>query len=301
MINPFAFGRSLTNPYGFLHLYYPHLSDRPLPQLFLEEEREKELEELYESGIADVMNRVDAPIGSGAEGAPMNGALEAETGAVMKQTMGTLMAGERIMEALDLADKEREIFRNYEAAIARLSENEALRMQPPPKHQVLVAYDLEPERYVLRIVEKVPSTALHDALLVFPFGKVVSLVDYLDFWVQKVCFYKSFAEILSSTYLQGWNITLASRIIFFLLKTHHHQIVSNRAMRTTLIRLRKHLRMALQIQKDVIAYNIAALHFIRRKNDSERIAQFYEEDMGEERVKANTAVVKKRKRINLEA
>ncbi len=173
----------------------PHLSDISCPQLFLEEEREKELEELYESGIADAMNRVDAPVGSGAEGGPINGALEAETGAVMKQTMGTLMAGERIMEALDLADKERETFRNYEAAMARLPENEALRMQPPPKNQVLVAYDLEPEIYVLKVVEKVPSTALQDALLVLPFGKVVSLMDYLDFWAQKVCFYKNLTEI----------------------------------------------------------------------------------------------------------
>jgi len=72
-------------------------------------------------------------------------------------------------------------------------------------------------------------------------------------------------------------------------------------MRTTLIRLRKHLRTALQIQKDVIAYNVAALHFIRRKNDSERIVQFYEEGIGEEGMKANIAVDKKRKRINLEA
>ena len=203
MINPFAFGRSLTNQYGSLHCITPHLSDWPCPQLFLEEEREKELEELYESGIADAMNRVDAPIGSGAEGGPINGALEAETGAVMKQTMGTLMAGERIMEALDLADKEREIFKNYEAAVARLSENEALRMQPPPKHQVLVAYNLEPERYVLKVVEKVPSTALHDALLVFPFGKVVSLMDYLDFWVQKVCFCRSLQFRHQLTYRAG--------------------------------------------------------------------------------------------------
>ncbi|KAF8974206.1 WD40 repeat-like protein [Flammula alnicola] len=252
--------------------------------LFLEEEREKELEQLYESGIADSLNRVEAPIGSGAEGV-VNGANEAEVAAVTKQTSETLMAGERIMEALDLADMERETMKEYEEAMARLSANDAMRMQPTARNPVLAAYDLEPEAWVLRVVEKVPSTALQDALLVLPFGKVVSLMVYLNIWAQK-----------------GWNITLVSRIIFFLLKTHHHQIVANRIMRTTLIPLRKHLRSTLQRQKDMIGYNLAALQFIRRKNDAERTAQFYEEEgMDEEKVKARIAEGKKRKRVNLKA
>ncbi|KAF8165445.1 WD-repeat-containing protein [Crassisporium funariophilum] len=253
--------------------------------LFLEEERERELERLYENGIAESLNRVDAPIGSGAEGGAVNGLPEAEVGAVTKQTTETLMAGERIMEALDLADTERETFREYEDAMSRLSENDAMRLQPPPRNPVLAAYDMEPEAYVLRVVEKVQNTALQDALLVLPFGKVVSLMVYLNIWAQK-----------------GWNITLVSRMIFFLLKTHHHQIVANRIMRTTLLPLRKHLRAALQRQKDVISYNLAALQFIRRKNDSERIAQFYEEEgMDEEKVKARISEGKKRKRVNLKA
>jgi len=132
------------------------------------------------------MNRVDAPIGSGAEGGQAIDTSEAEVGAVTKQTTETLMAGERIMEALDLADTERETFREYEEAMSRLSENDAMRLQPPPRNPVLAAYDMEPEAWVLRVVEKVSSTALQDALLVLPFGKVVSLMVYLNIWAQKV-------------------------------------------------------------------------------------------------------------------
>lgn len=139
---------------------------------------------MYESGIADSLNRVDAPIGSGVDGG--NAVSEAEAAAVTKQTTETLMAGERIMEALELADTEREAMREYEEAMSRLSENDAMRMQPPPKNPVLAAYDLEPEAYVLRVVEKIPSTSLQDALLVLPFGKVVSLMVYLNIWAQKV-------------------------------------------------------------------------------------------------------------------
>ena len=111
---------------------------------------------------------------------------KAETTAVSKQTTETLMAGERIIEALTLADDERSMFAEYQESISRLPEDAAMRLQPPPRNPVLAAYDLDPEAYVLRVVEKVPSTAMHDALLVLPFGKVISLMTYLNIWAQKV-------------------------------------------------------------------------------------------------------------------
>ena len=94
------------------------------------------------------------------------------------------MAGERIIEALDLADAEIETFREYEEA--KRKGGLAGTVAPPPRNPVLAAYDVEPEEWVLRVVEKVPGTALYDALLVLPFGKVVSLMRYLNVWAQRV-------------------------------------------------------------------------------------------------------------------
>ncbi len=157
-------------------------------QLFLEEERERELEQLYEHGVAETLNRSDAAIGSGAPGTegpqPDNAA---EATAVSKQTTDTLMAGERIMEALDLADAEREAAAEFEATKARISPQEAEKLPPPTKNPVLAAYKLGPEEYVLMVLEKIPSSALTDALLVLPFGKVQSLIAYLDEFAQRVC------------------------------------------------------------------------------------------------------------------
>lgn len=96
------------------------------------------------------------------------------------------MAGERIVEALELADNECKVFADYEEAMAKLDKNDAMRLQAPPRNPILAAYNLEPEAYVLRVVEKVPSSALHDALLVLPFQKVVSLMKYLDIWTRNV-------------------------------------------------------------------------------------------------------------------
>ncbi|KAF7331839.1 WD-REPEATS-REGION domain-containing protein [Mycena kentingensis (nom. inval.)] len=248
--------------------------------LFLEEEREREMEAIYESGVAETLNLGTTQVG--AEGADETGQTIEATG-VSKQTTETLMAGERIIEALDLADGERAVFQEYEEAMSRLPAG-AMRLAPPPRNAVLAAYDLEPEAWVLRVVERVPGTALQDALLVLPFGKVVSLMTYLNIWAQR-----------------DWNITLVSRVLFFLLKTNHHQIVANRIMRTSLIPLRKNLRSALQRHKELMGYNMAALQHIQRRNDSERVAEFFEQEMDEETVRAKIAEgKKKRKRVALQ-
>jgi U3 small nucleolar RNA-associated protein 12 len=72
-------------------------------------------------------------------------------------------------------------------------------------------------------------------------------------------------------------------------------------MRTALIPLRKHLRTALRRQKDIIGYNLAALQYIRQRNETERTAQFYEEGLDEEAVRAKIAEGKKRKRVALKS
>jgi hypothetical protein len=167
-----------------VHYFYPYyFCVFTVLQLFLEEERERELEQIYDSALTDSLNRTDTAVGSEANA---DGRLSTEVAAVTKQTTETLMAGERIMEALDLADNERATFGEFEEQKARAGTLEAAGLQPPPRNPILAALDLEPEAYVLRVVEKVPSTALQDALLVLPFGKVLSLMRYLDMWAQKV-------------------------------------------------------------------------------------------------------------------
>jgi U3 small nucleolar RNA-associated protein 12 len=66
-------------------------------------------------------------------------------------------------------------------------------------------------------------------------------------------------------------------------------MVANRVMRVVLIPLRKHLWASLQMQKDTIGYNLAALHHLRRRHEAERTAQFFEEEWDEERVQARIA------------
>ncbi|WRT69934.1 uncharacterized protein IL334_006925 [Kwoniella shivajii] len=244
--------------------------------LFLEEEREREIEAMYDSNLADSLNR--DPDVEGLEGGNLNGN-EAE--AVQKQTSETLMAGEKIMEALEIADTDRETLRQWEEE--KISTG--IEISRPNRNPELIAKgDIEADEYVLSVIQKIPTASMEDALLVLPFRQVVSLLGYLDEWA-----------------LKGQQTVLVSRILFFLLRTHSNQLISNKVMRTPLLTLRNHLREALEKQRDVMGFNLAALRFVKSRWESERTAGLYEaEGMDEEAVRKRLEEGRgKRKRIQV--
>lgn len=145
--------------------------------LFLEEEREREMEAAHDADLADALNR------TGLDDDDEEGGAEAE--AVQKQTAETLMAGERIMDALELADADRAAFAEYEAEKARLGEAGAA-LPPPTRAPELVARGVEPDEHVYNTLAKIPAGHMEDALLVLPFQQVVSLLGYLDDWAVNV-------------------------------------------------------------------------------------------------------------------
>ena len=111
---------------------------------------------------------------------------EIETTGISRQTKDTLMAGERIIEALDIADADKAANSEYLDAKQRLSKKEAELLQAPARHPIFATQDLTPEAYVLQVVGKIPNSDLSDALLVLPFNKVLSLIGYLDEWAENV-------------------------------------------------------------------------------------------------------------------
>lgn len=157
--------------------------------LFLEEERERDLERLYDANLAETMNRGDnrIGIGRGADVGDSNGTQEqAEVAQVTKQTTETLMAGEKIMEALDIADADLALLAEFEAAKSSLNEAQISALPAPARNPLLAMQGLEAEAYVLQVIGKVPPTALQDALLVLPFNHVLSLMRYLNEWARRV-------------------------------------------------------------------------------------------------------------------
>jgi U3 small nucleolar RNA-associated protein 12 len=133
---------------------------------------------------------------------------------------------------------------------------------------------------------------MEDALLVLPFRQVVSLLVYLDLWAHSVS-----RIVHQSTRADGQNreIVLASRILAFLLRTHSSQLIANRTLRPRLLELRRHLRSALDGDREVMGYNLAALKYLKSRVDAEGNVGIWDQEAVKQKMGKQTKG--KRKRI----
>ncbi|KAH8676711.1 WD40-repeat-containing domain protein [Tricladium varicosporioides] len=228
-------------------------------QIFLEEEKEKELEELYESTLTTSLE-------------PEHGKDEDENevGTAGKQTIETLMAGEKIVEALEIGMTDLQAMKEWEAA-KTLQPNTA----HPSRHPLFMALGgISAEVHVLTVLQRVKAAALQDALLVLPFATIPMLFTFLNIFAMK-----------------SMNTPLTCRILFFMLKTHHRQIVASKTMKLMLDGIRGNLRQALKRQKDEMGYNLAALRVIGAQVNEKGVKDYIDEDTWEQE---DTASQKKR-------
>ncbi|KAF3911011.1 Beta-TrCP [Arthrobotrys entomopaga] len=239
-------------------------------QIFLEEEREKELEELYESNLTQSLE--ETHINDGEEGP--------ESTRAGKQTMETLMDGERIIEALDLAIADLNAISEYEAKKAA---NPTATIPKPERSIVFRAFDdVSAEKYVFDTVSKIKPSHLQDALLVLPFDKVVDLFRILEIWAKN-----------------EWNMPLTCRIIFFLLKTHHESIVASKGMRVMLEGIRGALKDGLRRQKDEMGFNMAGGRYIKQRVSEKGKSGFLDVEEFEKAEEEERKGRKKRTYVNI--
>jgi U3 small nucleolar RNA-associated protein 12 len=204
--------------------------------IFLEEEREKELEELYENTLLTNLEQDDREANGDADA---NEAVDAS-----KQTVQTLMAGEKIEEALGLGMEDLELMREYEEA-RTLNPKAAIPQRNP---MFLANANVSASSYVLGTFQKIPSALLQDALLVLSFSQLPNLFTFLALWAS-----------------EARAVPLTCRVLFFMIKTHQRQIVSSRLLRVLLGNVRDQLRRTLQLQKTELGYNLAGLRILGRR------------------------------------
>ena len=155
------------------------------------------------------------------------------------------MAGERIMEAIDMGHDDLNILAAYAAARAA---RPGVLIASPQRNPVYVALgNISAEQHLANVVSKIHAAYLQDALLVLPFEKVEKLIKFLNLWAER-----------------EWNIVLTCKILFFLLRVHHNQIVASKSLRPMLDAVRGNLRRALTRQKDELGFNLAAVRYVMR-------------------------------------
>jgi U3 small nucleolar RNA-associated protein 12 len=216
-------------------------------QLFLEEEREKELEELYENTLLTSLEQDDREVGE-----------DEQVGAAGKQTVETLMAGEKVAEALELGMEDLELMKEHQMA---KSVNPKAAM--PLRNPIFLANNnISASAYVLKTFQRIPSASLQDALLVLSFSQLPALFTFLSLWAS-----------------EGKSIPLTCRILFFMLNVHQRQLVSSRLMKPLLEEVRRNLRAVLQAQKGEMGFNLAGLRIAGR-----RVAEIGENEYVDEEV-----------------
>ncbi|KAJ4372309.1 beta transducin [Neocucurbitaria cava] len=219
-------------------------SDEPI---FLEEERERELEDMYEKTLATSLEDEE----------PLNGGERAEAVDASKQTASTLTAGERIQEALDLGLLDLDLVSAWQQQRASNP-----KLAPPQRNPLFLALgNISAERHVLNTLAKIPAAQLHDALLVLPFSSLPALFTFLAIWVRR-----------------QWNVTLTCRVLFFMLKTHQKQIVASKGLKEVLEGMRSELRAMLVGNKDLVGFNVAALRFVGERVDEARLVRLEDVD-----------------------
>lgn len=217
-------------------------------QIFLEEEREKELEELYESTFQTSLEQDERNANEGDT---------KEFAEASKQTTETLMAGEKIAEALEVGLEDLELMRTFSQ---QLKSNPGLAV--PQRNPIFLANsNISAPRYVLQTIQRIPSASLHDALLVLSFSQLPALFEFLSVWAAA-----------------GMNVPLTCRVLFFMLKMHHRQIVSSRLVRPKLEQVRDNLREVLRQQKQELGFNLAGLRILGRKVEDLGDKEYYIDD-----------------------
>lgn len=210
-------------------------------QIFLEEERERELEDLYESTL---LTSIENDERNTADPSALNDAVTDPS----KQTTQTLMAGEKIAEALTFATEDLAIMQEHKQLQAA---NPKSKLAQPQRNLVFtVPATISSATYVLQTFERIPAASLHDALLVLSFSQLPSLFVFLGIWAE-----------------EGRNINLTVRVLLFMLKVHQKQIVSSRLMRNELESLREKLRGILDSRRKEVGFNLAGLRVLGRRID----------------------------------
>ncbi|KAK0823865.1 beta transducin [Friedmanniomyces endolithicus] len=224
--------------------------------VFLEEEREKEQEAMYEATVAQGLDKdyrdEAAEAGDGQD----------EVAGASKQTLATLTHGERVTEALEIGLEDLHLMQTYERDKLR-SPNLAV----PQRNPVFLALgNVSAEQHVLATLRRVPAPSLHDALLVIPFTTLPTLFTFLLIFLQRRI-----------------QPELAWRVTYFLLQAHMGQIVASGQLRGVLEGVLEAQEGWVGEQRGVLGFNLAGLEVMGREAREKGVNGYLDEGMmGEE-------------------
>lgn len=201
-------------------------------EVFIQEEREKELDELYENELLtslegdDIMPRKKVQDGDNDDEEMLD---DAE--AVRAKTMENVKASEKLIEALDMLDDE---------------ENALLR-----------AMNTTPSEYLFDTLSKIKPNQLEDSLLVLPFSHTVKLLKAINQWTKN-------GDLLQKNTSK---LNIICRTLFFIVRSNHLELISQNddAFKNEIINLKDQLRTMIKKTTNDIGFNVQGLKFLQNR------------------------------------
>lgn len=172
--------------------------------VFLEEERERELEQIFdrvnnrdEGGTGRILDR---KVQQGKEDEDDDGMInedEPQSEAAVRKSVTSVACGDRIMEAIERADQEMKDIATFRKA------------HGPDKKRApnLMMLSLEPAQYILWVLRTIKSAEIEQSLILLSLRHIERLMYYL-------------ISLLKA----GQGIELCSRVAIFLVKAHQNQV-----------------------------------------------------------------------------
>lgn len=176
--------------------------------VFLEEEKERALEAMFdnvdgskgdEQGTAGILQRRQPGEDGLDEDDDASGEDQPQSEAAVRRSVLSVAAGDRIIEAIELADQDTKDTATFNKA--QKGKGDKKRMSNP------MLLGMDPSQYILWVLRSVKSAELEQSLLVLPLSHLERILHYI-------------IVLLRS----GRGVELCSKIAVFLVKTHQAQV-----------------------------------------------------------------------------
>lgn len=233
-------------------------------QVFIEEEKEKEMDEMYEGTLLASLegDELTKKNDDDEEGKDTD-----ESTGVHQQTMETLKAGEKLLEALELGYQDIEDEDEYQQKYKRwLKTKSGEQPVKPVRESMLQALGKSGSEYILETLVKVKPSQLEDALLVLPFSIVLKFFKVIEKWT-------------NTTKVLKDRISLICRVLFFMIRSNLHELNSlrNEKIKNQVINVKQKLRNELKDQTTELGFNTQGLKFLRNQWNLTHNTEFIDE------------------------
>ncbi|XP_022656583.1 WD repeat-containing protein 3-like isoform X2 [Varroa destructor] len=210
--------------------------DKTEEPLVLEEQREIEREEEAEKEL----DTEEAVI-------PREG--EEEVAMAGKKTLVTIKCAERLLEALDVFEKEAE----------KEAEAKKAGTKPAAPHVLLMIHRTTCRfRYILEEIKRITAAEMEETLIVLPFDQVLALL-----------------EILVDLIERGWDVELMARALFFLIRIHSGQLLVTASAVKIMDKAQRVVRSQMTQLVDLVSFNLQALSFVQREAEEHSEESFF--------------------------